>query len=157
MCKIDNYQDIAMIFSCFHDGSINHISYINGELSFDVHIQYLAQRINKSFTKFSVKICELSHLEFSPWPNSENENITVTIDQLFQSKLEVLKGEYFDGSFNIVLNQTSPKFSFCGGQLTITAKYATVMDESGKFCNIDMLNNLSHEYWKEWKENCRNF
>jgi len=150
--KIDGLENINTIFSVFHDGEINRCVKTNSHLEFDVHIQYLAERINPAFKKFSVVLEGVEELHFTTWPDDANAKPDVLADvgSIFTEELEILSGEIKNGAIEVACNQPLPNLGYCGGFLNIKAKSAFVSDEAGKEYSIEELCSLSTSYWNEW-------
>lgn len=118
----------------------------------EVDIQYLAERINPNFRKFVVRLAGVENIRFSTWPSdlqAEPEVLT-DISIIFKPELEILEGSIKEGQIQVVCNQHSPEFDYCGGELFLTATSAEVVDESGKNYSIDELDTLCKSYWDSW-------
>lgn len=151
--KIKGSEKIRKIFSIFHDGGIVNCQIENDTLMMDVEIQYLAERINPSFRKFSIALTEVGSIRFLTWPNDlQSEPALMTdVKTIFKSDLEILEANIKGGEIQIVCNQCSPEFNYCGGELYFTAVSAEVMDEVGKSYSISELEALCKGYWDEWQ------
>ena len=64
-------EDIARMFSIFHDGSIADAIAKDGYLDLRIEISYLAERIDASFTYFLVELAANNGLFSAEW-NTEN-------------------------------------------------------------------------------------
>ena len=150
--RIEGLESLKTIFSVFHDGEISHCVKNNSNLEFDVHIQYLAERISPVYRTFSVVLENVEGLYFTTWPNDAEAEPDVIIDaeSIFTKELEILGGEIGNDSIKVTCNQPLPGLGYCGGFLHLKAKSAVVKDESGKTYTIKELCSLSSAYWDEW-------
>lgn len=150
--KIEGPENISYVFSIFHDGGIVHCHDENGSLLLKIEIQYLAERINPDFRKFSVLLENVKGVYFSTWPSdlkSEPE-VLKDVTSIFKPELEILEGNFKEGQIQVVCNQHSPEFDYCGGELYLSATSAKVTDEDGKSYSLDELDTLCKGYWEEW-------
>ena len=65
---ITGVNDLAELFSIFHDGVVTEASALDHDLQLTVKISYLAQRIQPHLTTFTVRLHQLEDLGFSTWP-----------------------------------------------------------------------------------------
>ncbi len=153
--NIEDINNINEIFSIFHDGKINHFKNTDSNLIIDIEIKYLTNRINDKYTKFHLDLENVESIIFSTWPNiSELESEIITDEELiFKPELIILSSEVKNNLISVACSQNSHEFEYCGGDLILKAKYATVKDESGKVYSLQELNTLSNEYWDEWSNN----
>ena len=145
---------IHEVFSVFHDGIITNVKIDRATLSFDVKILYLAQRINTEFQKFYISLTDYKGLRFTTWPviNEAEVQEMLDPDEIFKPELEILSGELKDGQVQVMCNQPSPEFDYCGGELSFSAELMTVMDEIGKNYSLKELCALSRGYWEDWSK-----
>jgi hypothetical protein len=150
--NIDGLENINTIFSIFHDGEIGRCVKTDSHLEFDVHIQYLAERINPTFRTFSVALDGVEALYFTTWPDDANAEpvVVADVESIFTKELEILSGEIENGAIKVACNQPLPGLGYCGGFLNLKAKSAFVKDEAGKEYSIEELCSLSESYWNEW-------
>ena len=118
----------------------------------EVEIQYLAERINPSFTKFQVVVFGVDSIYFTTWPNDSKlePQVIVDVDEIFKPELEILEGNILENKIQVVCNQSSPTFKYCGGELYFKAESALVTDEAGKSYSIEELSSLCKSYWDDW-------
>ena len=150
--KIEEREDIRDIFSIFHDGGIAAASVKDNALVLDVEVQYLAERVNPEYKGFKVFLYGFRDVEFSTWP-SDLESTPVKINDIqsiFKPELEVLEANLKGNNIEIVCNQHSSAYDYCGGELSFNVDSAAVQDESGKLYTIEELDILCKGYWDEW-------
>jgi hypothetical protein len=150
--KIEGPKNISDIFSIFHDGCIVSCHYKNDSLVMEVEIQYLAERINPSFQKFTVRLDGVSNLYFSTWPRDRKSEPEILrgIETIFKPELEILKGTIEEGQVIVFCDQSLLDFDYCGGDLYLSAISAEVTDETGKSYSIEELGILCKSYWDDW-------
>ncbi|WP_085899124.1 hypothetical protein [Kiloniella majae] len=149
--KIKQHEDIKDIFSIFHDGVISASSLHDESIILDIEIQYLSERINPEYTGFKVSLYGFCDVEFSTWPSdlkSDPEKIT-DIKSIFKPELEILRANIKNNKIEVVCNQHSHEYDYCGGVLLFTLNSAEVQDASGKFYSIEDLDTLCTNYWNK--------
>ena len=151
--QIKGSENIATIFSIFHDAGINSYAINNSNLEIQIGIQYLAERIDPSFRIFKVTLCNAKKLILETWPDDHDAkpDLITGLNSIFQGDLEILGGENKGESIQINLNQSKPGIGYCGGVLKLQASSAIVSDQAGKNYPLRELGTLANEYWQEWK------
>ena len=145
-------EDISEIFSIFHDGVIAASGIANGKLELEVEIGYLTKRINPSYTKFFLSLHNARDFSFSTWPKEVDAAPSVIRDPslIFAGRPDILSSEIKDGLVEVVMNQNSASFDYCGGTLLFRVDAARVSDEGGKDYEVGELGRICEEYWAEW-------
>jgi hypothetical protein len=150
--RIEGSSNIEEIFSIFHDGVITHYIFNDGKLTLEIEIQYLAERISPDFTQFHVLLENISNIRFTTWPSdlqSESELITEP-NIIFAPDLDILESNSKESHVQVICNQASSDYEYCGGELYFLATSAIVTDENGKEYSLDELDVLCKGYWDEW-------
>jgi len=147
-----NDQQLAMLFSVFHDGVFCDVVQQGDTLQFDIDIRYLAARVNPLFSKFHIMLAGVEELTFITWPDDVGSNPTVFTDisAIFTPRLELLSAEVSNDMVKISCNQPLAGLGYCGGDLKIKATSVVVKDEAGTAYSIDELQALNDGYWDEW-------
>lgn len=96
-------------------------------------------------------------MRFTTWPSDQKSEPTLVTDVsvIFKPELEILEGNLKDGLIQVVCNQASPDFDYCGGELYVQAGSAQFTDEGGRHYSIDELDSLCKGYWDEWSNKSR--
>lgn len=118
--RIEEREGIRDIFSIFHDGGIARANLQGENLLLEIDIQYLAGRVKPSYKGFKVILYGFRDVEFSTWPSdlkSAPEKIT-DILSIFEPELEVLEANLKTNKIEVVCNQHSSEYDFCGGELS---------------------------------------
>lgn len=154
---ITGAENIAKLFSIFHDGSILGARRNYQEAVFDIEISYLAQRVNPKFSKFSVRLMNAENFTFKTWENDPpgTSKMLVGFESIFQHDLEVLNGEATGDRVQVVCNAPGTSQGFCGGELQFHATAVEVTDESGGTWSLERIDGLSRDYWNEWSNRNR--
>jgi len=154
MILINGVQNISDVFSIFHDGDIIKYEVEGSNLKLFIHIQYLAERISTEYRIFKLSLVGLNKIEFSPWFDDLNrtEPPITNIEKIFRPKLEVLSSKVEGNALFVCFNQAEPGHGYCGGDIRMEVKAATVQDEGGKYYSFDQLEALCSSYWKEWSD-----
>ena len=152
MKMITELNNIAAIFSVFHDGRITAYSRTGDTIRLTVEIKYLARRVKEDYNSFSLCLHEVTKLSFRTWPNIVGAQpvLIENGEPFLGTKMEILSGEVKDGSIQIACNQANSSLDFCGGELYLLCTGATVSDPSGKEYSLDELGKICQEYWDEW-------
>ena len=152
--KISGITNISDIFNIFHDGSIRKHEYVDSDLILQIDIQYLAERIHKKYTTFSLHLIALEMVVLEPWydDHDKKEPHVKIIREIFSPELEILSSEVTESVISISCNQSQPGYGYYGGFLKLEVAEATVQDEGGEYLSLEQLRNISSSYWKEWSE-----
>lgn len=146
--------DIRAIFSLLHDGTISAWTGDKDLLTLTVDCEYLAERIDKSFDKFYVKLFNIDILELDPWTNPVDLPTIIKTDfaDIFKAELEILSADIKDDAIVVTCNQQNTDFDYCGGNLTISCKAIKVFDQNKNELTIDQFGEISKNYWHEWSK-----
>ncbi len=144
-------EDIRDIFSILHDGSITAWTGDNDWLTLTIKCDYLAERIDKSYTKFYVDLYKIKQLEFHPWPNPADLPAIIKTDftDIFKAELDILSAEIKEDVVIVTCNQTDTDFDYCGGHLAISCETIKISDQSENELMIDQLDAICKSYWNE--------
>jgi hypothetical protein len=150
--KIKGQENISDIFSIFHDGKIVKYVLEGDSLQIEVKIKYLAQRIDLSFSIFSVRLIAVSQIRFCPWSNAgASAEMISDLNTIFDQELEILEGNHRNGEIEVICVQHSPKFTHAGGELYLIAESAEVKDEVGRSYSLEELGEICKGYWNYWE------
>ena len=124
-------SEVRDIFAMLHDGEVAKCTGDRGRLTLEVNCEYLAERINKSFTSFFVECTNIDKLEFHPWmnPSTLPQRIDTEIKAIFNKGLEILAAGIEDDFVKITCNQHNHHFDFCGGSLFLSCQSITIFDQ----------------------------
>ena len=145
-------ENIANIFSMFHDGCFLSHDFDGDELSLTIEIMYLAERVDPEFTKFRVKLIRPSNISFCTWPiNLDNEPTLITdLSEIFHDGVGILQAKLEGHTIEVACDQISSDRDYCGGVLAFEAKSVIVLDEAGKEYSIVELGQLCTAYWSNF-------
>jgi hypothetical protein len=146
-------DDIEDIFSIFHDGVIESYNGNVKVLTLTVNCQYLAELINPTFTKFYIRLENISMLNFTTWPNPLYLPVLTLTDlkDIFESDLEILSVDIESNDFvNIACNQHDMAFDYCGGNLKLSCDKIEIFDEEFRRLTIDELDVICKYYWNKF-------
>lgn len=151
---ISGVENLSEMFSIFHDGGISHFAFNGFNLSLEIQISYLAERVNPSYQIFKIVLQNASDIQFTTWPNDPNAEPKKlsSIAEIFEHELEILNGEVADDSFKVICSQPSPTCDYCGGELLLKADSASVTDEDGKDYSLEELRQICRGYWSDWEK-----
>ena len=155
---IQGFENVRDIFSIFHDGSIVEWKQKGSDIELIVEIQYLAERVCKSYDRFSVVLHNIKEISFETWPHTKEVSPWVISDihEIFKPELEILSAETEEGLHKIICNQHSTEFEYCGGNLKFSCVEAEVKDQGGKEYSIEELDKICNEYWEAWAKGNEN-
>jgi hypothetical protein len=150
--KIQGNENIRDIFSIFHDGVINYHQLKDRELCLEIEIVYLAERIDPKFKKFKVVLSGVDNVRFRTWPSDlkSEPQIILDVHSIFKPKLTILEGNIKENLIQVVCNQSSSNFEYCGGELFFSVDNAIVTDEADKSYSTEDLGVVCKGYWDAW-------
>lgn len=147
--RIEGSEQIATLFTIFHDGVIVRAATDSNDVCLDVEIEYLAERIDPSFRQFRVRLVGVRSMRFVPWLNDlAIEPVAITdVPTIFGPELDILNGGIQDGVIQVACIQDSNELDYCGGEFFFQAEFAQVSDEAGCLYSFDALESLCKDYW----------
>lgn len=152
--NITDPQDLADMFSIFHDGTIEAWTLSDGVLSLVVDIPYLANRVHSSYEQFTIQLVNVDSLTFKTWPTAEvKPEFLADAARIFLFPLWILEGQV-DNS-QIVVYCSLPKIEdpgYSGGELRFYADGANVTTQGGELISLDQLKTHAENYWEEWSQ-----
>lgn len=150
-------DNIARLFSIFHDGKMLNARCGGKDAVIEVEIRYLAQRIGPGRTRFIVRFFDAENFSFDTWENEPAgaSKMLIGLDSIFQHELEILSSESVGDGIVVACNAPGANQNFCGGELRFQAKRAQVTDEMGVSWSLEQFAQLSHDYWSEWSQKNR--
>jgi hypothetical protein len=148
----DKIEDMARIFSIFHDGLVESWSLDGNDLKLAIDILYLAERIDPGYRTFYVTIFDVSHLEFKRWMNNQSPAPRLyDIHEIIQAQLEILEARIVGQGIEVNCNQSAPEFDYCGGSLFFRARGVKIFDQKMTAVLLEELDHVQETYWTEWK------
>ena len=147
---MSTHQNLADIFSIFHDGTITDWSGDLHHLRLTIECQYLAELIDPTFDTFYVELFEIDYLEFEPWPNPLDLPVIIKTDlhSIFLAELDILNADEKESRYvEIVCNQHDSRYDYCGGRLRVSCQHVSVSDQLNNPLTIDELDILCNRYW----------
>jgi len=155
---ITQKQDMADVFSVFHDGMIEEHKIEDDNLILKIYCQYLAKDINSSYEFFWVKLNQLKSINLLPWlKNSQEELLWTNIDLIFKKELEILNAKITSEDTIQVFCDCSDIFeenevSYVGATLEFGCYSISIFDENKQEISLDYLKEIATKYWKEFSE-----
>jgi hypothetical protein len=148
-------DNISEVFSIFHDGHIISHNLKEKDLTLSIRIRYLAERINPHYQTFQLSLRNARNISFKTWPSTIGAlpEVLSSTDVIFTPELEILNADPSGTGLTVICNQPSPHFSYCGGELSLEADSAEVLDEGGKPYSLAELGQIAEAYWRAWSAN----
>lgn len=155
--KSNKNQDLAQIFSLFHDGYIENAQVKNLDIDLKVGIQYLSMLINKKHEFLHLTLLNVELFIFDAWAD---EPFRITDCE----KINELSPEIMDAKVNengeilvTTLIHNTPSNTIKGGFLIIKCLDYKLSDEEKNEISIETLKELASYYWqvkiKEYPKN----
>ena len=146
-------EDIEVVFSILHDGSITAWSGDTNLLTLTIECQYLAECIDKSYSRFDVKLTQVEELLLTTWPKPIELPVQrfTKPDDIFKAELEILTANIKDGRVVIACRQDNKDFDYSGGNLTLRCKAIKISDQNKNEISIAQFKILGKRYWDEFK------
>jgi hypothetical protein len=137
-------EDQALLFSLFHDGTIEDITKTQKGIKFSVDIMYLAERIKPGYKKVMI---ELIHLKDFYFDTSDSNDIINDLKELNHLDLEILKTDEYKDCIKIFCSANQGKLF---GFLNIKTDYISILDPEGNKIELRELERLCGDYWDEF-------
>ncbi len=150
---IKDQEKIRDIFNIFHDGDIANFTVSKDSIDLVIEIPYLAQRINKNFRNFYLKLNGCNDITLQTWPHKKEDisEIFKNPDQIFQSRLWILSAEIKGCKIEVACSQNDHTFDYCGGHLGFSVDSAIVLDENNREYSVEELSEICDAYWSDWE------
>jgi hypothetical protein len=136
-------EEIARIFSIFHDGGLDGIQCKGADLILQLGLTYLAERIQPEFNFFTLTLHKVKRFEFVPW--SDVVKPFKDAQQIVGLYLEMNHALLENDEIHVVCLCNEDEFS--GGDLFIDAESYEFHTEAGTAMTIEELAAISKDYW----------
>ncbi|MDF2571041.1 MAG: hypothetical protein K0R55_2645 [Sporomusa sp.] len=137
-------EDQELLFSLFHDGTIEEITTTQNGLKFSVDIMYLAEKIKPGFKNIVIELINLEDFYFEV---SDSNDIMIDYQELNRLDLEILKTDKFHDRINIFCSANQGNVL---GYLNIKTSHIEIYDPEGNSIELNNLERLCREYWDEF-------
>lgn len=145
---IENLNEIADIFNCFHDADLSSAEIDNNILK--MNIEYSLKDRNPKFNySFTIKLFECKNITFETWPRKLNEHPRIIKDviEIFSNSHWILEGNIEDLKLNIVCSQTNNELDYSGGTISMQTRGARIFEQNGKELTLDELYYETSQCW----------
>lgn len=144
-----NLEEQELLFSIFHDGSIYELRDAPDQLTFQVDIMYLAERINPSFRCFYIYVKKPLNFYFE---ESISLKKIIDLEVINKLELEILKTDINEGVIKVFCSaENGNNFGF----LYIKADEIEIYDQAHKSIELDRLRIIAQEYWDDFGKRYR--
>ncbi len=147
-------QDIADVFSIFHDGEIAAWKGNEQLLTLTMDYPYLAEMINPDFEIFYIELYDIEKLDLLTWSNPSDSPQLILKDykKVFQLPLEIGYADIENDSITVSCYQRDSKYDYYGGNLHLACKQIKIYDHEKNELTVDELNEFCKKYWAKVKE-----
>jgi hypothetical protein len=147
-------DDIRDIFSILHDGTTSTCTGNKDLLTLKVDCEYLAERIDKSYTSFYIECGQIEKIELHPWMNPIDlpQTLLTDIKDIFKAELEILSADIENDFVKITCNQDNTDFDYCGGTLLLSCKTIKIFDQEKRQLTIDEFDKICKGYWNDFSK-----
>lgn len=147
-------ENIAQVFSIFHDGTIESATVGGSGVEMKIEIQYLANRIDKSFSSFDLELNGCEGFRFAPWCDQNEQKIDeiTNFEEILRLDLEILSAKAAGTEVHVNCLAHSGHKSVSGGFLVFGATELLIFDESKRPISLPTLRSVCDGYWREREE-----
>lgn len=138
-----NRKKIVDVLAQLQEGYIEEMKLEEGNLNIKVECRHLADQIDANYTSFYLVLKGTKDIYFRPW-DDEEESIT-SVKDIVLFKPDILNVEYADGEYIKIYSNCENVYT--GGCIYILAADVKVFDEGLNEVDLEMLNELSDNYW----------
>ena len=139
-------QELAQLFSIFHDGALALVS-ADDDLALTVEIPYLARRVDPAFTHFAVRLERVADLRFVGWATPD---VRTDPEEIFGQALEIYRADVEGDAVAVSVSTRADTAEDDGGTLYFQAERAIVRDENGRPCTLAELDQICAGYWDDF-------
>lgn len=138
-------EDIIYVFNAFHDGSIEEVAEMPGQLILKISCRYLAALIDKSFAYFYLHLKDISKLQLLCW--TAEQKVRTEIAGIFNPELEILTAKQEGGDVLISCSVDDHSYGYCGGDLILNCGGISLYDHNKQALSIERLKMICGQYW----------
>lgn len=146
---MNKIQDIADVFSIFHDGYIEDYQISSDAVNLKIGIQYLAELIDNNHEYLNLRLLGIDLIKYDAW--TDEPFIMTDWKEIFNLGIEIISNE-IDNAGQLIIQSNcdkAPNNLFQGGELIIKCTDYGLSDEEGNILTIDKLKEISSYYWNE--------
>ena len=137
-------EELADIFSIFHDGWISAIEPAGPDLRLRIEVEYIAELISPEFTSFTLELSDVTTFAYESWDKGRH----ATAAEIAALEPEILQAEV-EGEFVCVICDHTDPSGNGGGTLTIFCRGYSLFDQHGTPVPVERLQETAKYYWDE--------
>jgi len=143
-------QDVADVFSGFHDGVITGFEGDYEKLILIMECQYIAEKVNPNYERFYIELLSVEKLEFDTWRSTEKhpEKILSDLRQIFQTELEIMTGKVDDDHVFILCRVDDIDYGYTGGIIRMNCNGIKIHDQGGDELSLGSFHEIVSGYWE---------
>lgn len=156
---IKTNQELADIFTIFHDGVIEDFQIDENNLYLTIGCVYLAELVNPSFESFILKLINIDKLELNSYSyitdhsNTEDYPIIISdIETIFEVEIDIFNAKSDNEFVKVNIWIVNDKSRFVANQLNIKCENYSLYNEENKPFSINRLYKISENYWTKFEE-----
>lgn len=136
-------KKILEVLAQLQEGYIEEMKLEGGDLNVKVECRHLADQIDVNYTSFYVVLKGTKDIYLKPWDDDE---VTITsVKDIVLFKPDILNVEYAEDDYIKIYSNCENVYS--GGCIYFTASDIKVFDEGLNELQLEVLNELSDNYW----------
>jgi hypothetical protein len=126
------------------------IEHVDDHLKMIVDAQDIANIVIPGSRKFQIDLFGLKKFGFEPWYQDADREKELIIDpyQAFDIKMNIFEAKKAKGHVKVFFHHDDDRHVHTGGEARITAASYEVRDEKGNEIELERLEEISAEYWK---------
>ena len=147
-------KEISDIFSIFHDGGITKFEERQDFSLMHIDCMYLAERIDKDFTSFVLKIYNPKDIQLKTWPQDKKDEAKIIkdINIIFQTELDIYRSEIVNGKLLVYVGQNlDNSLEYAGGDLTFDCSAIEIFDQNNNIIHYSDLVAVCKKYWDDFE------
>lgn len=145
---ITNKENQAQLFSIFHDGTLS----FNTFQHWAVDCQYLAEKLNPTYSSFILELHGIKILSFHPWfqDTTTPSEIWQEPSQIISLELEILGAELVQNEIKIFCQDDFAQEEVVGGELYLEVEGITLFTQEKELFSLAELKDLATDYWTKF-------
>ena len=137
---VDN-NEIADVFSMFHDGGLAGLQKNEESIIIQVDCRYLAEMFQDGFKNFYVELIGLDNCKFVDWDEEVRDDLTY----IFATDKEIARSEIIDSAVVIYVNKNYD--DSLGGEIRFNVDSIKIYNENMKPLSFTQLVIANDKYW----------
>ena len=150
-------DDLAKVFTIFHDGAICSYELSKSDLTLRISCQYLAEIINPDFENFYLSLHNVNLIELVTYTELKDNpatapNLLSDVGTIFEEEIDIFNAKPFENYVEINCWQVNERLNHLGNKLRLNCAAYTLSTENRGVIPLTYLNEICTKYWRAFNK-----